>query len=170
MASLIGAGGHAIDIAHTVVFTRVFPHHSKFTDDGGKVVIGVSDPQLRARISREIDVADSAWVHPAAWIGPECTLGIGTHVNYAVHMTRTKIGRHCTVAPGATICGDVTIGDRVLIGAGATVCEKVVIEDDVTVAAGAVVTPGRWAEDGTVDAHVLEAGRTYMGVPARCSR
>ena len=156
-ATLIGDGSHAVDIAHTVAFARNFPHHSQFTDDGGLVVIGVNDPQLRADIARELRVNDSAWVHPRAWIGPECEIGSGTHVNYGASMTRTVLGKHCTVSPGATICGDVTIGNRVLIGAGAVICDRVRIGHDAVVAAGAVVIPRTKILDGD----------TWVGVPAR---
>lgn len=156
-ATLIGDGSHAVDIAHTVPFTRNFPHHSLFTDDGGLVVIGVNDPQLRASIARELRVRDSAWVHPEAWIGPECEIGSGTHVNYGVKMTRTVVGRHCTLSPGVTICGDVLLGDRVTVGAGATVCDRVAIGHDVTIGAGAVVLPQTSIPDGD----------TWVGVPAR---
>jgi carbonic anhydrase/acetyltransferase-like protein (isoleucine patch superfamily) len=166
MATLIGAGGHAVDIAHTIDFARCFPHHSQFVDDDGKIVIGVNDPRLRAEIARELNVPDSSWVHPAAWVGPECSLGVGTHVNYGAAMTRTRIGRHTTISPGVTICGDVVIGDRVLIGAGATICEKVWIDDDVTVGAGAVVTPGEWTDDRQIDYHRITPG-TWVGVPAK---
>ncbi len=167
MATLIGNGGHARDIVETALFARRYDHHQDFTDDGGIVIIGISDPWLRARVSEEIGVADCAWVHPDAKIYPGCVVGMGTHINYGVSMTRTTIGRHCTISPGVTICGDVTIGNRCLIGAGATICEKVTIEDEVTVAAGALVTPGRWASPGVAEPHVLKAGHTYKGVPAR---
>lgn len=157
MATLIGAGSHARDIAATEEFARTFAHHSKFTDDGGRVVIGINDPRLRARVAYELKIADGKWVHPRAWVGPDVNIGHGTHINYLAALTRTMVGPHTTISPGAVICGDVAIGRRVLIGAGAVICDRVTIEDDVTVAAGAVVPP----------CSVLERGRTYRGVPAR---
>ena len=157
MATLIGDGSHAVDIAHTYPFQRCVPHHHEFVDDGDRVCIGVNDPQLRAWVASEIGVRDSAWVHPRAWIGPETEFGYGTHINYLASMTRTRIGRHCTISPGATICGDVIIGHRVLVGAGAVVCDRVTIGDDATVGAGAVVLP---------ESEIL-AGETWVGVPAR---
>lgn len=156
VSTLIGDGGHAADIAKTVSFSRHFPHHSGFVDDGGVVVIGVNDPRLRARIASVLGVTDGAWVHPHTYT----TLskwGYGTHINYGVTMTRTVLGTHCTVSPGVTICGDVSIGDKVLIGAGATICDRVTIGGMATIGAGAVVLPGS----------IVPAGATWVGVPAR---
>ncbi len=167
MTTLIGDGGHAVDIAHTYTFTKCVPHHRYFEDDGERVCIGINDPHLRAEVAGELGIRDSAWIHPRAWIGPECEFGHGTHINYGVSMTRTKIGKHCTISPGVTICGDVLIGNRVLVGAGATICEKVQIEDDATIGAGAVVTPGHWGANREIVYHVVASGETWVGVPAR---
>lgn len=173
MVCLIGGGGHAADIAAVIRTVVRFEHHTEW-DGTRPVIIGINDSERRALISRQLGVADLPWTHPDAYLR-DVMVGYGTHVNYGVKAVRTRIGKHSTISPGVTICGDVTIGDRVQIGAGATICEKVTIENDVTVAAGAVVTPGRWKHEpglgtpGVAEPHVLEAGRTYMGVPA-CSR
>lgn len=137
---LIGAGGHALDILDTVTIVGWFDHHSSYQPGGRPVIIGVNDPQLRARIAGELDIDDRPWIHPHAYLGPGCTIGHGTHINYSVSMTRTSIGAHCTIAPGVTICGDVTIGDRVFIGAGATIRNLVTIGDDAFIRMGSVVT------------------------------
>lgn len=153
--TIIGDGAHAIDIAATIPATMIH-HHCEYR--GGRAIIGINDPQKRAAVAWLLGIRDEAWVHPSALLGPDTVIGWGTHVNYAASMTRTRVGRHCTISPGATICGDVTIGDRVLIGAGATICDRVVIEDDVVVGAGAVVLP----------CSTLHEGGIYVGVPARC--
>jgi carbonic anhydrase/acetyltransferase-like protein (isoleucine patch superfamily) len=167
MATLIGDGGHAQDIAQTRLFDRVLANHADFEDDGGSVIIGINDPWMRYMIRRAIGVTDSSWVHPHAHLGPDCKVGVGTHINYGVTMTRTQIGSHVTVSPGVTICGDVVIGDRVLIGAGATICEKVYIADDVIIGAGAVVTPGCWGDNREIEYNHIPSGTTWVGVPAR---
>ena len=157
MATLIGAGSHATDIAHTYLFDHHVPHHTQYEHDGNLVVIGINNPWERARISTELAVDDTPWIHPVSHIGPETTWGTGTHVNYGVSMTRTQIGRHCTISPGVTICGDVIIGDRVLIGAGATICDRVIIHNDVTIGAGTVILPITEIPEKTV----------WAGVPAK---
>jgi carbonic anhydrase/acetyltransferase-like protein (isoleucine patch superfamily) len=168
VATLIGNGGHAEDIAANTdyIIDRVVHHHDQYTFDGNWVLIGINDPHVRDDVRQKIGVWDRAWVHPNAVV-ERSMIGDGTHINYGVSMTRTKIGHHCTISPGVTICGDVVIGDRVLIGAGATICEKVKIEDDAVIGAGAVVQPGRFGEAGNVIFRVVPAGETWVGVPAR---
>lgn len=141
MITLIGDGGHARDIADERLSIRRFSHHSEYVPKPeDRVVIGVNDPQVRANIADELGVEDIAWLHTQSYVSRSCEIGYGTHVNYGVSMTRTKTGSHCTIAPGVTICGDVTIGDRVFIGAGAVVRNLVTIGDDAFVCMGAVVT------------------------------
>lgn len=159
MATLIGNGAHASDIkkAGGVFIARVISHHEDWTGFSDNLIIGVNDPRLRAQISERLGIYDRPWIHPHAHLGHHTTYGFGTHINYGVTMTRTRLGNHVTVSPGVTICGDVTIGDRVLVGAGATICDRVTIGDDVTVGAGAVVLPET----------VIPNGETWVGVPAR---
>jgi acetyltransferase-like isoleucine patch superfamily enzyme len=76
-------------------------------------------------------------------------------VNFNASMTRCEVGAFTTIAPAATICGDVTIGEAVLIGCGAIVKNGVRIGDEATVGAGAVVVKD------------VEAGATVVGMPAR---
>jgi acetyltransferase-like isoleucine patch superfamily enzyme len=160
VATLIGDGAHARDIQISAFVTRSFAHHSQYNAgvkfDEERVYIGVNDPRVRDRISREVGVMDLAWEHPSAVI-TDSRWGIGTHINAGAIVIRTTIGHHCTISPGVTICGDVIIGDRTLIGAGATICDRVTIGNDVTVGAGAVVLPEATIPDG----------ETWVGVPAK---
>lgn len=135
----------------------MFRHHSDFVDTGLPVYIGVSDPVLRSDIAFELGVHDEPWFHPRSFIGPDCTFGYGVHVNYGASLTRAVLAHHVTVAPGATICGDVVIGNRVLVGAGATLCEKVTVGFGARIGAGAVVLPGT----------TVPPLETWVGVPAR---
>lgn len=96
---------------------------------------------------------------PIARIGGGCVIahGLGTVIGgYSV------IGEDCTILQGVTLgearFEEITyprIGDRVILGAGATLLGEITVGDDATVAAGAVVV-----ED-------VPAGATVAGVPAR---
>jgi acetyltransferase-like isoleucine patch superfamily enzyme len=154
---LIGAGGHARDIYHTLRgHWQIVEHHSLFRK-ADEVVIGINDPRLRAEIAAELGIVDLPWLHPDALVPSSCAVAVGVHVNYGVKMTRTRVGRWSTISPGVIVCGDVTIGERVLVGAGAVVCERVSIGDGATVGAGAVVLPDV----------CIPAGETWVGTPAR---
>lgn len=142
MPTLIGDGGHARDIWATLSNRNAWFRHAHHSEGVVTlpVTIGINDPQLRAKVAKELGITDRAWKHPHTFIGPDCTWGPGTHINYAVSMTRTTIGHHCTIAPGVTICGDVVIGDRVFIGAGAIITNLTRIPDDTFIKAGTVWT------------------------------
>jgi len=116
-------------------------------------------------------------VHPLASVCRTASLGAGTQVlAQAVVASDTRIGEACIInhraaadhecvlgdgihiAPGATLCGCVTVGDNVMIGAGAVVLPRVRIGDNTIVGAGAVVTRD------------LPAGVVAVGAPARIIR
>ncbi len=142
MSVLIGDGGHARDIMATLdpyKWSQV-PHHTDLEDDAVTYIIGINNPLVRAKVAASLNGLEQSWVHPDAYIGPDCHWRVGTHINYGVTMTRTRLGSHCTIAPGVTICGDVSIGDRVFIGAGAVIVNLTVIPDDTFIKAGTVWT------------------------------
>jgi sugar O-acyltransferase (sialic acid O-acetyltransferase NeuD family) len=113
-------------------------------------------------------------VHPDASVCSTVLLGTGTQVlAQAVVAAGTRIGEACIVnhragvdhecvlgdgvhiAPGATLCGCVTVGDNVMVGAGAVVLPRLSIGADSMIGAGAVVTQD------------VPAGVTVAGNPAR---
>jgi UDP-perosamine 4-acetyltransferase len=97
-------------------------------------------------------------VHPAAWVSPGVSVGSGVQVmagaviqtgaflgcNAIVNTASSvdhdsHIGAHVHVAPGVTVCGDVTIGDHAFVGAGATIIQGVSIPANGFVKAGSLV-------------------------------
>lgn len=98
-------------------------------------------------------------VHPTAWIDPSVCLDDGAQImagciiqaesqigRNCIVNTRASIDHHCHlgafvhVAPGATLCGGVNVGDGVFIGAGATIIQDVHIGAGSVIPAGAVIT------------------------------
>lgn len=96
-----------------------------------------------------------ALVHPTAWIAPGVVLGDGVQVmagaviqpgseigENSIVNTRAGVdhdchlGRDVHVAPGATLCGTVTVEDGAFIGAGATVIQGLRIGARAVVGAG----------------------------------
>ena len=171
--TILGGGGHGADIRHDLRAegTRVAGFFDDHTDrsqlgttadwlaDERPWLVGVNDPDQRWQLSGGRVGAHNAgiWIHRHASVGPTVLVGEHTHINAGVTITRSTLGVCCTVSPGVNICGDVTIGDRVLIGAGATISQFARIGDDVTIGAGAVITP--WQR---------LIGGTWVGTPARC--
>jgi serine acetyltransferase len=129
----------------------------------GDVILGVNDPIGRRLLAESlapgVRAAFSPLIDPSAVIGVDIRLGGGVviapnasilrsvtlgphvHANYGSSMTRCVVGAFSTLSPGATICGDVEIGEEVLIGANATVCDRVRIGNRVRVGAGAIIPP-----------------------------
>lgn len=84
------------------------------------------------------------------------TLGRGCIINHRVgidHECRLGDGVH--VAPGATLCGCITLEDNVFVGAGATILPRIRVGADAVIGAGAVVT------------REIPAGSIVAGNPAR---
>lgn len=96
-----------------------------------------------------------ALVHPSAWIASGVVLGVGVQVMAGVviqpgcaigenSIVNTRagvdhdccIGRDVHVAPGATLCGTVTVEDGAFIGAGATVIQGLRVGARAVVGAG----------------------------------
>ncbi|HOX24961.1 MAG TPA: NeuD/PglB/VioB family sugar acetyltransferase [Candidatus Krumholzibacteria bacterium] len=98
-----------------------------------------------ARLDAGTVVLDLAAVNAGAVLGELCIVNTGAVVEHDC-----RLGRNVHVAPRATLCGEVVVGDHCLIGAGAVVLPAVKIASGITVGAGAVVVrdldrPGAYA-------------------------
>lgn len=143
----------------------------------GLVAIGGSRGRDRMEIQslfRQRGLRLDPVVHPTASVCRTSRIGAGTQVlAHAVVAAEAQIGEACIVnhrgaidhetvlgngvhvAPGATLCGCVTVGDNVLVGAGAVVLPRLTIGANAIIGAGAVVTRD------------VPSGVTVMGNPAR---
>ena len=135
----------------------------------GDAIFGINNPTARKELVKKYTHLSAAppLIDPSAVVGWSCWLGDGVvvaphavilrsvtlyehvHVNYGASMTRCLIGAYSTVAPGATICGDVVIGEECYIGANATICDRVTIGNNVTIGAGAIIPPLSTVPDNT---------------------
>lgn len=113
-------------------------------------------------------------IHPSAVISDSATLGEGVQImagavvqagvslaDNVIINTRASVdhdcfvNRHCHVAAGAVLAGNIHVGEKTLIGAGATVIQGIAIGPDCIVGAGAVVISD------------VGASEKVVGVPAR---
>jgi UDP-3-O-[3-hydroxymyristoyl] glucosamine N-acyltransferase len=181
------AGGHGQDIAAIVRssgqnFVGYLDDHvdgpnilgpcidAEFFDE---YLIGHNDSRIREQM--DIPAKAAIAIHPTAalhltlqahpgvvigahtTIGPKTRVGRHSHINGNVFITRAQIGDFVTIGPGATICGDVTIGAGCQIGAGAVISNLATLGPRVTIGAGTVVLPRQQ----------LPPNSTWVGTPAR---
>ena len=106
-------------------------------------------------------VAPSATIGPACvlcaggLVGPQTTLGTGVILNTRASVDHdNRIGDFAHVAPGAVVCGFVTVGRGTWIGAGA------VVRDHLSIGAGVMVGAGSLVLKNVPD------GQTVYGNPA----
>jgi len=91
-------------------------------------------------LASETSVGEGSMLIASATINPGCRIGVNVIINTdAVIDHDSVIEDHAHIAPNATLCGNVFIGENTWIGASATVIEGVKVGKNCLVAAGAVV-------------------------------
>ncbi|HEV7229271.1 acetyltransferase [Brevundimonas sp.] len=150
-------------------------------EDDQALVVAVGDPEVRRRIVEEEAagrrfgsvMADTARRRGRSEIGEGAVLCDGVVITDDV-----RIGRHFLANPHACVMHDCTIGDFVTLAPGATVNGNVEIGDGAYVGAGAVIkqgAPGRPRRIGAgavigmgaVVTRDVAPGETVVGNPAR---
>jgi sugar O-acyltransferase (sialic acid O-acetyltransferase NeuD family) len=134
------------------------PHKEVF----GAVAIGGSRGGDRRRIAqamREAGISMPALVHPSAVISASVKLGPGSQVlagsvvaadavilddcivNHLVNVDHECVlGPGVHIAPGATLCGCIHVGEDSMVGAGAVILPKLKVGKNCIIGAGAIVT------------------------------
>jgi len=132
---------------------------AEYQSDWQPCIISIGNNHIRKRLAEEIRVNYEKAIHPSAVIAQSVRIDEGTVVMGGVVINPdTSIGKHvilntrCSVdhdcvisdyvhiAPGATLCGGITVGEGTLIGAGATVLPNIKIGSWAVIGGGAVVT------------------------------
>lgn len=143
-------------------FERWADATDSLSDVFGLVAIGGSHGSDRIAIQHRLKARGlriDAIVHPNASVCATARLGAGTQVlAQAVVAADAQLGEACIVnhrasidhecvvgdgvhlAPGATLCGLVTLHRNVMVGAGAVILPRLTIGENAIVGAGAVVT------------------------------
>lgn len=126
----------------------------RYVDDRGLSAPNIIDPEASisssAEVGRGAQVIVGAKVQNGAMVGDWCIVNTAAVVDHDC-----RIHPYTHVAPGAVLCGGVTVGEGSFIGAGSVVKEGVTLGSHVTVGLGAVVI------------NDVSDGQTVVGVPAR---
>ena len=94
----------------------------------------------KATIARDAERGPALQIFAGAVINPGARLGTNVIVNTnATVEHHCEIGDHAHIAPGATLCGSVVVGEGSLIGAGAVAAPGVRLGRLVVVGAGSAV-------------------------------
>lgn len=94
-----------------------------------------------ASISSTASLGAGAQVLAQSVVAAGSTLGAATIVNHHASVDHEcLLGEGVHIAPGAVLCGCVTVGNFAFIGAGAVVLPRLKIGNEAIVGAGAIVT------------------------------
>lgn len=119
-----------------------------------QVIIAIGDNAARKRIAEELTTSNYASaVHPSALLSSHAQHGVGCMILHrAVIQAESVIGRHVIINTGAQIDHDCVVEDFVHVAPRATLCGNVRVGEGALIGAGAVVIPGKrigaWAVVG----------------------
>lgn len=156
----------AIADAPLIGGSDAFPAWVNRTPDSREhfALVAIGGARGRDRIQLQQQLAASglqieALIHPHAFVADNAAIGAGSQVlAMAVVAANATVGAACIInhkasvdhecqiadgvhlAPGATLCGCVTVGENAMIGAGAIVLPRLRIGCNSIIGAGAVVT------------------------------
>ena len=165
---LYGNGGHAKVIRDClkkleIEVSAIFDDNSTglydpLTLPDTPLLIAIGDNAARQAVASKVKHPFGQVIHPSAQVSESATVGEGTVVFHnAVIQAATYIGRHCIlntacvvehdcqmgdfvhIAPNATVCGNVSIGEGTLIGAGAVVLPNLNIGKRAVIGAGCTI-------------------------------
>lgn len=110
----------------------------------------------QAVLGREVSVGEGAMVCAGAVINSGTSIGPNTIVNTRCSVDHhNDVAAHVHLAPGATLGGEVSVGEGAFVGIGATVMPRASVGQWATVGAGALVTKQ------------VDPGAVVVGVPSR---
>jgi len=91
-------------------------------------------------IASSVELQHGIMIAAGSVINPLSKIGIGVICNTSCSIDHECIvGDFAHIAPGAILCGNVTVGKRSFIGAGSVIRQGITIGNDVMIGAGCVV-------------------------------
>jgi sugar O-acyltransferase (sialic acid O-acetyltransferase NeuD family) len=152
------------------LLTNVLPESNQDT----KFVICIGDNKKRKENVFEILGNFGIVIHPSSIISKSAFIGVGSVVLASTVINSfVKIGQHCIINTNSTIEHDCILEDFVHVSPGATICGNVSIGCGSHIGAGSVVIPGikigSWSVigAGAVVIDDVPDNATVVGNPAR---
>ncbi|MEO1414072.1 MAG: acetyltransferase [Bacteroidota bacterium] len=142
-----------------------------------QIICAIAKSFLRRSITQVYEQSGFKFVkliHPNVVYGEDLILGEGTIICAGTVATvNVQIGRHCHINLQCTLGHDAILEDFVTLYPGVRMSGNVYVESEVEIGTGAIVLPGLKLGKGcvigagAVVTKDCEAGKTYVGVPAR---
>lgn len=123
------------------------------------ILISIGDNEIRKKISEKVSHSFLNAIHSTSIIDDISKIGLGTAIFQSATIQRDVfIGMHCIIntnasvdhdciienfvhiAPSATLCGNIKVGEGSLIGANATILPNIKIGKWCIIGAGSVIT------------------------------
>lgn len=141
------------------------------------VIISIGSNAIRKKVAERLireAVEFGTAIYPKATVSRHAMVGEGSVVMQgSILQSCCRIGRHCIVNTGASVDHDCVIEDYVHIAPHATLCGNVRVGEGTWIGAGAVVIPGvkigRWSVvgAGAVVCKDIPDGVVAYGTPCR---
>jgi sugar O-acyltransferase (sialic acid O-acetyltransferase NeuD family) len=122
------------------------------------IIIAIGNNKHRKSVAQKIGHSLGKWIDKSAKVSKHSIINEGTVImqsaciqvdvsigKHVIINTGSKVDHDCFlddfvhISPGATLCGNVKIGEGTIIGAGAVVIPNIKIGNWVTIGAGAVI-------------------------------
>jgi len=138
------------------------------------IIICIGNNKIRKKIAGELSCNYGVAIHPSAVVSPSAIIGEGTVIMAgAIINAGARIGRHCIINTGSSIDHECVIEDFCHIAPHATLCGQVHVGEGSLIGVGASIIPckhiGNWSTIGAGAAVVddIPNGKTAIGVPAK---
>ena len=115
-----------------------------------QMIVAIGDNTIRREVVNNTEHAFGNAYHDSAMISPMATIDEGTVVfHYAIVQTGSRIGKHVIINTGASVDHDCVVHDYVHIAPHATLCGAVHVGEGSMIGANATIIPGihigKWA-------------------------
>jgi sugar O-acyltransferase (sialic acid O-acetyltransferase NeuD family) len=146
------------DAKHIEYNKHFLGEYNEKTKSQALLIIAIGNNLIRKNITEKVKHGFGKIIHPTAYVSESVIIETGTVIlSMAVIHPDAYIGRHCIIntssivehdcqlenfvhiAPNATLCGGVRVGEGTLIGASATILPNISIGKWCIIGAGEVV-------------------------------